>query len=69
MRVCVARARIEPADGGTILRHAIDGEAFEGYEEIWRERIEPGHDRVIEALFDKIRGDSPDRYEASKQRS
>jgi hypothetical protein len=24
------------------------------YEEIWRERIEPGYDRVIEALFDKI---------------
>jgi hypothetical protein len=23
-------------------------------EEIWRERIEPGHDRVIEALFDRI---------------
>jgi Protein of unknown function (DUF2867) len=32
----------------------IDGEAFGEYEEIWRERIEPGHDRVIEALFDKI---------------
>ena len=45
---------IEPADGGTLLRHTIDGEALAEYEEIWRERIEPGHDRVIEALFDKI---------------
>jgi len=45
---------IEPVGGGTLLRHAIDGEAFGEYEEIWRERIEPGHDRVIEALFDKI---------------
>ena len=27
---------------------------FGEYEEIWGERIEPGHDRVIEALFDKI---------------
>ncbi len=44
----------EPADGGTLLRHTIDGEALGEYEEIWRERIEPGHDRVIEALFDKI---------------
>jgi hypothetical protein len=31
--------------------------------------IEPGHNRVIEARFDKIRGDDPDRHEASKQRS
>jgi hypothetical protein len=30
----------EPADGGTLLRHVIDGEAFGEYEEIWRERIE-----------------------------
>jgi len=44
----------EPADGGILLRHTIDGEALGEYEEIWRERIEPGHDRVIEALFDKI---------------
>lgn len=42
------------ADGGTLLRHTIDGEAFGEYKEIWRERIKPLHDHVIEALFDKI---------------
>jgi hypothetical protein len=45
---------IEPADAGTLLRHAIVGEAFGKYEEIWCERGEPGHDRFMEALFDKI---------------
>jgi hypothetical protein len=34
-------SEIQPVDGGTLLRHAIDGEAFGEFEEIWRERIEP----------------------------
>jgi len=44
----------EPADGGTLLRHVIEGYALGEYEEIWREQMKPQHDYVIEALFDKV---------------
>lgn len=40
--------------GGTLLRHTIDGEASGVYEEIWRDRIEPAHDVVLEGLLDNI---------------
>jgi hypothetical protein len=66
--MCVARVRDRTGRWRTLLRHAIDGEAFEEYEEIWRERIEPGHDPVIEALRQDS-SDNPDRHEASKQRA
>ena len=36
---------VERVDGGTMLRHAVDGEALEKYVTIWRERVEPTHDR------------------------
>jgi hypothetical protein len=36
------------------LRHTVDGYADGRYEAIWRERIEPGHDVVLEALFDHV---------------
>lgn len=39
---------------GAVLRHTIDGEASGPYEAIWREQIEPVHDRVLEALFDNL---------------
>ncbi len=45
---------LEGVDGGTLLRHTIDGEAVGTYEAIWRERIEPYHDLVLEALLDNI---------------
>jgi hypothetical protein len=45
---------VEPTDGGTLLRHTVAGEALGDYEAIWRERISPVHDRVIEALFDNV---------------
>ena len=45
---------VEPdGDGGTTLRHTIDGEAVGAFEPVWRERIEPLHDAYIEALFDR----------------
>jgi hypothetical protein len=44
----------EPAAGGTILRHTVEGYADGGYEAIWRDRIEPRHDVVLEALFDHV---------------
>jgi hypothetical protein len=37
-----------------VLRHTIDGEAFGEYEAIWRERIEPLHNLVLEALLDNV---------------
>jgi hypothetical protein len=45
---------LERVEAGIRLRHTIDGEAVGEHETLWRERIEPVHDRVLEALFDKI---------------
>ena len=45
---------LEPAQGATVLRHTIEASASGKYEAIWRERIEPLHDRILEALLDNI---------------
>jgi hypothetical protein len=45
---------VEPADGGAVLRHVIDGSAAGKYEAIWRDRIGPLHDRILEALLDNV---------------
>jgi hypothetical protein len=45
---------LEPAADATVLRHTVEGRAVGKYEEIWRERIEPGHDVVLEALLDNV---------------
>ena len=45
---------VQAVDGGTLVRHTLDGEAFGRYEVIWRDRIGPRHDRILEALFDNI---------------
>ena len=45
---------LEHAGGGTVLRHTIEGSAAGRYEAIWRERIEPLHDRILEALLDNV---------------
>ena len=44
----------QPVDGGALVSHTIDGEAVGAYEAIWRERIEPSHDRILEAVLDNI---------------
>ena len=44
----------EPAAGGTVLCYTVEGYAAGRYEAIWRERIEPGHDVELEALFDHV---------------
>ncbi|MBO0837621.1 MAG: hypothetical protein J2P28_19210 [Actinobacteria bacterium] len=44
----------ESTAGGTLLRHTVVGYAIGRYEAIWRERIEPGHDMVLEALLDNV---------------
>lgn len=45
---------LEPAAGGTILRHTVDGRVSGKYEAIWRERVEPLHDLILEALLNNI---------------
>jgi hypothetical protein len=45
---------VEPAAGATILRHTVEGYAAGRYEALWRERIEPGHDLELEAIFDNV---------------
>jgi hypothetical protein len=45
---------LEPVESGTILRHTVEGEALGPYGALWRERIEPLHNRVLEALLDNI---------------
>ena len=42
------------AQGGTVVRHTIQGCAAGKYEAIWRERVEPLHDLILEALLDNI---------------
>lgn len=45
---------VERVEGGARLRHTVDGEASGAWEAIWRDRIEPVHDRVLEALLDNV---------------
>jgi len=45
---------LELAGAATVLRHTIEGRASGKYEAIWRERIEPLHDRILEALLDNV---------------
>jgi hypothetical protein len=43
-----------PADGGTILRHTVEGTAAGRYETIWPGRIEPLHNQILEAILDNV---------------
>jgi hypothetical protein len=45
---------LQPVEGGTLLRHTVEGEAVGDWEEIWCKKIEPLHDVVLEALLDKV---------------
>jgi hypothetical protein len=45
---------LELAEGATLVRHTIEGCASGKYEAIWRERIRPLHDRILEALLDNV---------------
>jgi hypothetical protein len=44
----------ETAAGGTVLRHTVEGHAVGRCESLWRERIEPVHDVVLEALLSNV---------------
>jgi len=39
---------------GTLLRHVISGEARAEFAELWRTRLEAIHDRILEALLDRV---------------
>jgi hypothetical protein len=39
---------------GTLVRHTVEGEALGQCDALWRDRVEPLHDRVLEALLDKV---------------
>jgi len=45
---------VERVEGGTVLRHTIDGEATGSAEAIWRNEVEPLHDLVLEAMLDNV---------------
>jgi hypothetical protein len=45
---------LERTEGATVVRHTIEGCAAGEYEAIWCERIEPLHDRILEALLDNL---------------
>ncbi len=45
---------LERVDGGTLLRHRLEGQVLGEYEAVWSERIEPFHNRVLEAVLDKV---------------
>jgi hypothetical protein len=39
---------------GTLVRHTVEGEALGHYEAIWRDRIQPAHDNILEGVLDNI---------------
>jgi hypothetical protein len=45
---------LRPAGGAIMVRHTIEGSVAGRYETIWRERIEPLHHLILEALLDNI---------------
>src|SRR6266516_4106177 len=40
---------LEPAEDATVVRHTLEGRAAGQYEAIWRERMGPLHDLILEA--------------------
>lgn len=45
---------LEPLGAGTVVRHTVRGRAVGEWEALWRDRIEPLHDLILEALLDNL---------------
>jgi hypothetical protein len=45
---------VRPSPHGTLVRHVVAGEAHSELDDIWREQLEPVHDRILEALLDRL---------------
>jgi hypothetical protein len=45
---------LDRVSGGTLVRHTLEGHALGEYEALWSDRIEPFHNRVLEAVLDNI---------------
>jgi hypothetical protein len=45
---------LDLAEGATVLRHTVKGCTVGEFEAVWCERIEPLHDRILEALLDNV---------------
>jgi hypothetical protein len=45
---------LEQVDRGTLVRHTVEGEASGEHEAIRAERIEPLHNRLLEAILDNV---------------
>lgn len=45
---------LELVEGTTRVRHTVEGCAAGEYGAVWRERIEPLHDLILEALLDNV---------------
>jgi hypothetical protein len=45
---------LERVPAGTLIRHTVEGEVFGDYVAIWRDRIQPAHDNILEAILDNI---------------
>jgi hypothetical protein len=45
---------LEPAPAGTLVRHTVEGEALGHYEALWRDRIQPAHDKILEGILDNL---------------
>jgi len=55
---------VEFTAAATVLRHTVEGCASGKYQAIWRKRIEPLHNLILEALFDNVQAVvvRPDSY-------
>jgi hypothetical protein len=45
---------LERVEGGTLVRHTLEGHAPGKYEAMWSEQIEPFHNRVLEGVLDNV---------------
>ena len=45
---------LEPTEHTTLVRHQVERVAVGTLEAIWRERIEPLHNLILEALLDNL---------------